>query len=185
MYTPQFRRRRAAKTDYSARLKLIKAGRLRLVIRPSLSHIVLQFIAYKPTGDATLASASSAELRRYGWLAPTGNLPAAYLTGLLAGLRATAAGITACVLDIGLQTSTPGSRLYAALKGVLDAGIAVPHAAHVLPAAERLVGRHIVAWAAAAPKPAFSAFGIKPSNLEQHFADVKQKIIATKGANYD
>jgi large subunit ribosomal protein L18 len=47
------------------------------------------------------------------------------------------------VLDLGIQRPSKGGRLFAALQGLLDAGVAVPHAKEVLPAKERLRGGHI------------------------------------------
>jgi large subunit ribosomal protein L18 len=65
------------------------------------------------------------------------------LTGLLAGKRARDKKVKEVVLDLGLQTSTKGSRIYAALKGVLDAGIKVPHSEKILPDEDRIKGVHI------------------------------------------
>jgi large subunit ribosomal protein L18 len=66
-------------------------------------------------------------LTKFGWKASTGNVPSAYLTGLLCGLRAKKEGITEAVFDIGLIPPTKGSRLFATLNGILDAGLEVPH----------------------------------------------------------
>ena len=96
-------------------------------------------------GDVTEASAISSELSQHGWVASTKNLPSAYLTGLLAGLRAKSRGIDFAVLDIGLNPPVRGSKIYAAMKGVIDAGIDIPHNPEVLPDEERLSGKHIVA----------------------------------------
>ena len=141
-YLIYFKRRREKKTKYKKRLALLKSGETRLVIRRSLSNISVQFIDYKPEGDKTIVSAFSSELKKLGWNR-TGNIPAAYLTGLLAGKRAKDKKIEEAVLDLGLQTSTKGSRLYAALKGVLDAGVNVPHSKEILPIEERIKGKHI------------------------------------------
>lgn len=182
MCVQQFRRRREGKTDYRARLRMVKSGEVRLVIRKSLSHMNVQFIAYRPAGDATLATASSTELAKYGWACPTGNLPAAYLTGLLAGLRGLAAGIRTAVSDIGVAVNSPGSRCCAALKGAIDSGIAVAHSPDILPAEERITGAHIAQWAGKAGRPAFAMYKTSPAELPKHFNEVKQKIISTKGA---
>jgi len=96
-------------------------------------------------GDKTLASAVSKELRNHGWSYATANLPAAYLTGLLAGRRARERGVESAVLDIGLNPPVKGSRVYAALKGAIDAGLQVPHNPEVLPDEERVTGKHIAA----------------------------------------
>ena len=47
------------------------------------------------------------------------------------------------VLDIGLKGPARGSAVFAALKGMLDAGISIPHGEEVLPAGERINGAHI------------------------------------------
>lgn len=177
MMRAAFRRRRQGKTDYHARLALVKSGQPRMVVRTSLSHTTVQFIKWSATGDMTAAAATTAELSQYGWKAATGNLPAAYLAGLLAGRRAKAAGIATAVLDIGLAASTAGSRLYAALKGVIDAGLIISHDAAMLPSAERISGQHIAGWAPSAQRPAFSKYGISATALPTHVAEVKEKIM--------
>ena len=138
----KFKRRMERKTNYRKRLALIKSGKARLVIRKSLSNISVQLINFNPNGDQTVASAVSSELKKFGWT-KTGNIPAAYLTGLLAGKKAKEKNVTEAVLDLGIQTSTKGSRIYAALKGVLDAGVNVPHSKDILPSEDRISGKHI------------------------------------------
>ena len=87
---------------------------------------------------------TATELSNYGWDASTGNIPAAYLTGFLAGLRAKSRGVKEAILDVGLNPPIKGSRIYAALKGVVDAGLDVPHNPDVLPDDSRISGEHIV-----------------------------------------
>ena len=82
-----------------------------------LTLMLIAIITYNPKGDGTLVSASSEELKKYGWNLPTGNTPAAYLVGLLIGKRALAKKIKEAVLDIGLQTPVKGGRVFALLKG--------------------------------------------------------------------
>ncbi len=142
-YVVPHRRRREKRTNYRKRLKLLKSGKIRVVVRKSLKHMRVQFIKYNEKGDETIVQAFSKELVKYGWKHYCGNVPAAYLTGLLAGLKAKKAGITEGILDIGLQHSTKGGRIYAALKGVLDAGIHVPHSSEILPSEDRIFGKHI------------------------------------------
>jgi large subunit ribosomal protein L18 len=106
--------------------------------------MIVQIVNATVTGDITEASAISSELATHGWVASTNNLPSAYLTGLLAGLRAKSRGVDYAVLDIGLIPPVKGSKVYAALKGVVDAGLEVPHDPEVLPDEDRLTGKHIV-----------------------------------------
>ena len=117
IYRVPLRRRREGKTDYRARKALILSEKPRLIARCSLKNVTVQLAVAKPNGDEVLASAHSRELtRNYGWKAPTGNVPAAYLTGLLCGLKAKAKGVEEAILDIGLAAPTKGARVFAALK---------------------------------------------------------------------
>ncbi|MCD6496277.1 MAG: 50S ribosomal protein L18 [Candidatus Aenigmarchaeota archaeon] len=180
------RRRRDLKTDYHNRLRLLKSGKPRIVIRKSVRNIICQIVEYEATGDKTLFTADSKELAKFGWKAGTGNIPAAYLTGLLCGSRA-GKKVKEAVLDMGLYRSTKGNRLYAALKGVLDAGISVPHSEEILPDAERIKGQHVASYAehlkkesAEAYKKMFSGYAkakIAPEELPKHFDEVKAKIV--------
>jgi len=122
-YNVQKRRKRTGKTNYKKRLKLLLSHKLRLVVRPALKNITVQIVEYHPKGDKVVASANARELEKLGWKFNKGNLPAAYLTGLLAGTRAKEKGIKEAILDVGLNSSTKGSRIFACLKGTIDAGL--------------------------------------------------------------
>jgi len=140
-YIVSHRRRRKGKTDYRLRLGVLKSGKPRLVIRKSSNNISCQIISYDPKGDRVIAYADSRNLREYGWNGHCGNVPAAYLTGMLCGTKAKA-NVKETVADLGLYTSVKGSRLYAAIRGVSDAGINVPHSEDVVPPKDRIEGRH-------------------------------------------
>ena len=62
---------------------------------------------------------------------------------LTAAKAAVAAGTSEAVLDIGLAANTRGGRVYAALKGMSDAGLEIPHSEDVYPEEDRLNGAHI------------------------------------------
>ena len=146
-YRVAFRRRREGKTDYHQRFTMVRSGWNRLVVRKSLKHMRVQVIKAEKQGDITLASSHSSELKKYGWTKSMSNTPAAYLTGYLCGIRAKKAGIKKAVLDIGIQRVIPGSTLFAALKGAIDAGVEIPHNETILPPEERRKGAHIKAEA--------------------------------------
>ncbi len=141
--TIPYRRRREDKTNYKKRIKLLFANKPRLVIRRSLKNMTVQIIEYKPKGDHVVVSAHTRELKKYGWQFSTGNLPSAYLAGLLAGKKALAKNCKQGVVDLGLQTAQKGTRVYAAVKGVIDAGVDIAHDKEVLPNEERIKGEHI------------------------------------------
>jgi len=139
-YRVPMRRRREGRTNYYSRLALLLSKENRIVVRKSTRNIQIQLIAPTPVGDVTFSSAISTELGKYGYNGPTGNTTAAYLTGLLFGLRSIQKGYEYGILDIGLHASTPGSRVYAALKGIVDSGVEIPHDESVFPSDERIRG---------------------------------------------
>ena len=104
----------------------------------------MQFIEYYPEGDKILVTAISNELiKNYKWKYSTATIPAAYLTGLLAGKKANDKGIKECILDIGRYRPTTGNKLFAALKGVMDAGVDCPHDGTKIPSEDRILGKHL------------------------------------------
>lgn len=141
-YHVPFRRRREGKTNYRSRLALVKSKRPRAVVRKSLSGTTVQLIAFDRVGDRVLAQASYTDLRKLGWNHSLKDVTASYLIGLLAGTKAKSADISDAVLDIGLQEPTGGSRVFAALKGLVDAGMNIPHSPEIFPADGRLSGEH-------------------------------------------
>ncbi|CAI4810208.1 AIF_collapsed_G0052780.mRNA.1.CDS.1 [Saccharomyces cerevisiae] len=132
----------------------------RLVVRFTNKDIICQIISSTITGDVVLAAAYSHELPRYGITHGLTNWAAAYATGLLIarrtlqklGLDETYKGVeevegeyelTEAVedgprpfkvfLDIGLQRTTTGARVFGALKGASDGGLYVPHSEKQIP----------------------------------------------------
>jgi large subunit ribosomal protein L18 len=143
-FSAQYRRRRQGKTNYHKRLKLLQSGETRFVVRRSNTGIVCQFIAYEAAGDKILASATAKDVKAAGLTQTSAkSLPASYLTGYIAGVKAKKAGVSGAIVDIGMQTATKGNRLFAAVKGALDAGITMPVGADMLPTQERIEGKHI------------------------------------------
>ncbi|RLG74638.1 MAG: 50S ribosomal protein L18 [Thermoprotei archaeon] len=187
-YRVKYRRRREGKTNYYKRYRMVLSKKLRLVARRTLRYIIAQIIKFAPQGDLVLTSAHSIELKKlYGWKAATDNTPAAYLTGLLVGLRAREKGITEAILDIGLHRATKGARIFAVLKGALDAGLKIPHNPKILPSEDRIKGEHIAKWAKTLHEENpdfymkhFSQYlknKLSPEELPKHFEEVKLKIL--------
>lgn len=174
-YTVPMRRRREVRTDYHQRLRLLKSGKPRLVARASNRHVRAQLVSPGPNGDTTHAAASSEDLAEYDWEAPTGNLPSAYLTGYLAGLRAIEAGVEQAVLDIGLNTASPGNKVFAVQEGAIDAGVEIPHNDSVLADQPRTRGEHIAAYASQLDEPLYSG-DFDAADLPEHFDDVRETI---------
>ena len=139
-YHVPFRRRREGKTDYRARLALLKSGIPRAVVRRSLTGTQVQLIEYHENGDKVIVQAGSSDLKKMGWEHSLKDVPASYLVGLMAGVKAGKAEIPEAVLDIGLNEPTKGSKVFAALKGLLDAGMEIPHGDGIFPADDRIEG---------------------------------------------
>lgn len=187
-YRVPFRRRAEGKTNYHKRLKLLKSKKLRLVIRASKNHIGVQVIESKLGGDKVLISAFSKELpKKFGWNANTGNTPAAYLTGYLAGLRAKKQEIEEAVSDLGIFYHK--NRVLAAFKGFLDAEIDVPHSDEFFPESleERIKGTHIENYAKTLSQSEpelynqiFSGYlkkkKVNPLKISQEFTNTLKKI---------
>lgn len=142
-YKVPFRRRREGRTNYHVRYKLILSKKPRVVIRKSNASTTLQLVLAEQKGDKTLLTVNSRELKNFGFNLSLSNLPAAYLTGLIFGKKMLALGIDEGIADIGLHASTKGNRIYAAIKGVVDAGVNVPHGSEILPDDGRIRGEHI------------------------------------------
>ena len=184
-YRVPYRRRREHKTDYKARRILATSGSPRFVVRLSGSNILIQIVRSEVEGDHLLTQTSSAELaKRFGWLGGRKNTPAAYLLGLIAGRKAMNGGIEAAILDLGLKRPTRGSRLFAAVKGALDAGLKVPCDGDIMPGADRIEGAAIAEYARGLEDPLeyerrFSDYlrrGLRPERLTDHFMEVKARI---------
>ena len=142
----QYRRRLSGETDYRRRLKLLKSGNARAVVRISNTRAVCQVVNWMKDGDKVEISVTGDDLvSRYGWPEANSrkNIPASYLVGYALGKSAIAAGHDEAVLDIGLAASSNGNRVFAALKGMVDAGLEIPHGESVLPVEDRLNGAHI------------------------------------------
>ena len=95
-----------------------------------------------------LISAFSKELpSKFDWNASTGNVPAAYLTGYLAGTRAKSKNIQEAIFDLGIFYHR--NRVLAACKGVIDSGINIPYREEFFPEnlEDRAKGTHIEDYA--------------------------------------
>lgn len=186
LYRVPFRRRREMKTDYQQRKRLLKSGKIRFVARPSNKQVLVQFVESKIGGDKTFVQVRSNDLKQHGWDIATSNLPAAYLTGYLAGKKAAKAKIKEAILDVGTFAVNPGTRIFATLKGVVDAGIIVPYNEKMVPPEDRIRGEHIKAYAKQLAKDdkekyekifsKYLAANKKPEDLPKLFDATKSKI---------
>ncbi len=142
------RRRREGKTDYKSRINLLKSNTPRIVIRRTNKYITIQYIESWEALDKTIVSVSSRDLLKNGWPKELSgslkSIPASYLTGYLAGKKILSKKKKAeGILDLGLNRNVSGSRLYAALNGLIDAGMEIPANEKVFPTKEKLEGSNV------------------------------------------
>ena len=132
------RRRLENKTDYKARLALLKSDKPRLVVRKSNRYISAQIVKSEVAQDITLASFNSKILISKEWPKELSgslkSIPAGYLTGFLLGssLKEELKD-KEIILDIGMNRAIPKSRIFAVLKGAIDSGLNIPHDEESLP----------------------------------------------------
>ena len=155
----RFKRRRNGRTDYRRRMRMLRGGVPRAVVRVSNTQVTCQLVEFGMGGDSILASVSGNTLAKHGWPAGASrkSVPACYIAGYALAKSAIAAGHDSAILDIGLASSSPGSRIFAALKGMVDAGLDVPHGKDILPDDDRINGTHIDDSIAAAVEAAKKA----------------------------
>jgi large subunit ribosomal protein L18 len=145
-YSSIFRRRKAGLTDYHRRLKLLRGNKPRAVVRISNTRVTCQMVNWAINGDQVMVTITGSDLtKKYGW--PEGfsqkSVPACYLAGFALGKASLSMGCNEAVLDIGLAGSSPGGRVFSALKGMVDAGLEIPHGEDILPGDDRVNGAHI------------------------------------------
>eukprot|EP01123_Difflugia_compressa_P010561 TRINITY_DN389_c0_g3_i1.p1 TRINITY_DN389_c0_g3~~TRINITY_DN389_c0_g3_i1.p1 ORF type:complete len:298 (+),score=51.57 TRINITY_DN389_c0_g3_i1:68-961(+) len=126
----------------------------RLVVRKTNTDIICQIAYATLQSDRILTAAYSHELERYGAKVGLTNYSAAYATGLLIARRALKkfkldtlyVGQTKpegkyfavediegerrpfyVLLDVGLNRTTTGAKVFAAMKGAADGGLDIPH----------------------------------------------------------
>lgn len=135
------RRRREAKTDYAARIHILKSSTPRIVVRRTNRYIMAELVKSNIAQDSVVVGASSKELISHGWPASLEgslkSMPAAYLTGLLLSSKIKDEG--RIIFDIGLQRNVKKGRLYAVLAGLIAGGLDIPHKKESLPEEKDLI----------------------------------------------
>lgn len=141
-YSKILRRLREEKTNYRRRATMLIGRRDFVTINITNENTQVQVLKPGMTGDTVIASAHSRYLLKQGWKGSRKNLPAAYLTGYVAGKRAVRKGATSAILYTGTRRYT--QRMAAALKGVIDAGMEIPADEESFPSQERIDGEHLL-----------------------------------------
>lgn len=177
-----YRRKREGRTNYKKRLNMLKGKKPRLIIRKTNKQLIFQIAEYEHDGDKVVCGVNSSSLKKLGWKYSCNSIPACYLAGLLLGKKAREKKVAEAILDVGLQTPVKGSRLYAGLKGVIDAGLKMPVSDGIFPSDDRIMGKHIASFYSTNKNAAqFADYKKKKLDIakfQQEVENFKKKIIS-------
>lgn len=152
-----YRRRKELKTNYAKRFALLKSNKNRIVLRLTNLYVNIQYVVHNPKGDVTKFALLSKKLKDFGWNKTFKSIPACYLAGFLFGKECFARKLDkSAILDLGLQNAFKKGRLFACVKGMVDAGMELPVGEGIFPTEDRIKGKH--------------------NKTEQLFANVKKAI---------
>jgi len=140
-YSKILRRLREEKTNYKKRGTMLTGKRDFITVNITNQNTQVQILTPGMTGDKVVASAHSRYLLEKGWKGSRKSVPAAYLTGYLAGKKALGQGAKDAIMYTGTRRYT--QRMAAALKGIVDAGVKVPADEKTFPPDERINGEHL------------------------------------------
>jgi len=140
-YSKILRRLREEKTNYRKRGTMLMGKRDFITVNISNQNTQVQILTPGMTGDKVISSAHSRYLIGKGWKGSRKSVPAAYLTGYLAGKKAISKGAKDAILYTGTKRYT--QRMAAALKGIIDAGLQVPASEDAFPSEDRINGEHL------------------------------------------
>jgi large subunit ribosomal protein L18 len=140
-YSKILRRLREEKTNYKKRGTMLTGKRDFITVNITNQNTQVQILTPGMTGDKVIASAHSRYLLEKGWKGSRKSVPAAYLTGYLAGKKALGQGAKDAIMYTGTRRYT--QRMAAALKGIVDAGVKVPADEKTFPPDERINGEHL------------------------------------------
>ena len=140
-YSKILRRLREEKTNYRKRGTMLIGKRDFITVNISNQNTQVQILTPGMTGDKVISSAHSRYLIEKGWKGSRKSVPAAYLTGYLAGKKAISKGAKDAILYTGTKRYT--QRMAAALKGIIDAGLKVPASEETFPPEDRINGEHL------------------------------------------
>ncbi len=130
------KRRMQRKTDYKNRFLLLRSPLPRLIARKTNRYLIAQIVESNQAQDRVIIGITSKFLLKKGWKTPLisiKNKEAAYLTGFMIAKLSLKKNIRSVVFDIGMHRNVHKSKLYALLKGAIDAGLKIPSNSEILP----------------------------------------------------
>jgi len=140
------RRRTEGKTDYKARMDLLKSEKPRIVFRKTNRYIISQYVISDEAQDKIILQANSKELLKYGWpekFKSVKNTSASYLTGFLLGKKMQKEKLDTPIIDFGMLRVLHKTKLFAFIKGLNDAGVETKCDAKNFPEEEKIFGKKL------------------------------------------
>jgi len=141
------RRRHENKTDYLHRLKLLKSEKSRVVFRRTNRYIIAQYVESHEAQDKVVFGVNSKDLLKHGWpetaKGSLKSISASYLTGYLMGKEIEKKKLETPIVDFGMIRTLHKTKVYAFLKGMIDAGIEISCDEECFPEEERISGERM------------------------------------------
>jgi large subunit ribosomal protein L18 len=138
------KRKKQGKTNYRLRLKLLKSGKPRIVIRKTNKYFIVQAVESDEARDKIIKGVNSKELLKHGWnekfKGSLKSVPAGYLTGLFFAKKMKKGDF---ILDLGLARKIQKNRIYSVVKGLIDGGLNIKADKKIFPGDERISGSHL------------------------------------------
>ena len=143
----QKRRRRENKTDYLKRLKLLKSEKPRIVFRKTNKYLIAQYVESNEAQDKVIFGINSKDLLKHGWdekaKGSLKSVTASYLTGYFAGKKILKEKLETPIVDLGMIRVLHKTKVFAFIKGLIDAGVKIPSKGEAFPEEDRLNGEHL------------------------------------------
>lgn len=143
----QKRRRRQNKTDYLKRLKLLKSEKPRIVFRKTNKYIIAQYVESDEAQDKVVFGINSKDLLSHGWdekaKGSLKSITASYLTGYFAGKKILKENLETPIVDLGMIRVLHKTKVFAFIKGLIDAGVEIATKEEAFPEEERISGEHL------------------------------------------
>lgn len=138
------RRRKEGKTNYLKRIKLLKSGKPRIVLRRTNRYFVVQYVMSDEARDNAVLGITSKFLLKYGWPENASgslkSIPASYLTGFLIGKMIVRKKMEEPIADLGMARAISKTRVFAFLKGLIDSGVKIKCHEKCFPDDEKIAG---------------------------------------------
>lgn len=143
----QKRRRRENKTDYLKRRKLLKSEKPRIVFRKTNKYLVAQYVVSDEAQDKIVFGIGTKDLLKHGWdekaKGSLKSVTAAYVLGYFAGKKISKEKLETPIVDLGMVRVLHKTKVFAFIKGLIEAGVKIVSKEETFPEENRLNGEHL------------------------------------------